>query len=219
VRGLLIKQYFFPEPVATVLAALCTDENQLPQGAPTSPVLSNMLCAGMDRDLHALARSHEAWFTRYADDITISTRQNDFPAQLAHVVFENGKRFTMIGPELHSVIRSHGFTINQDKVWLKGRDRRQVVTGIIVNDGVNVPRRFVRRIRAMMHSWEQDPARAAALFADKDQRRTYQGAQVPDFLDVVRGMIEYVGMVKGRDDPVYQGLLNRYEKVRNAQSG
>ena len=73
VRGVFRKAPFnLSHEVATVLAQLCTFQNTLPQGAPTSPMLSNLVCRSLDRDLMSLARRHRATYTRYADDITFS---------------------------------------------------------------------------------------------------------------------------------------------------
>jgi RNA-directed DNA polymerase len=59
VRGVLMaRPYSMPAKAATIIAQLCTDDNQLPQGAPTSPILSNLVCAKLDGDLEALAKRH-----------------------------------------------------------------------------------------------------------------------------------------------------------------
>ena len=80
VRGMFIaKPYQLPAPVATILAQICCHNNMLPQGAPTSPIVSNMLCAKMDNELGRLARKHRCRYTRYADDLTFSTNFENFP--------------------------------------------------------------------------------------------------------------------------------------------
>src|SRR5207253_3206344 len=71
VRGVFMaKPYSLPPNVATVLAQLCCLANQLPQGAPTSPIIANMVCARLDGQLQRLAKATDATYTRYADDIT-----------------------------------------------------------------------------------------------------------------------------------------------------
>src|SRR5690606_21971561 len=73
VRGLLIsKPYSLSAETATVIAHLSTVSGVLPQGSPCSPVISNMICSSLDRELHSLARKYRATYTRYADDITFS---------------------------------------------------------------------------------------------------------------------------------------------------
>lgn len=72
VRGLFIaKPYNCTQEVATILAQICCYNNQLPQGAPTSPIISNMICARLDSQLQKLAKKYWCIYTRYADDITL----------------------------------------------------------------------------------------------------------------------------------------------------
>jgi RNA-directed DNA polymerase len=73
----------YPEEVATTLAQICCFENQLPQGAPTSPIVSNFICWGMDKALSRLAAVERCYYSRYADDLCFSTDRSSFPASLA----------------------------------------------------------------------------------------------------------------------------------------
>ena len=74
VRGMFMgKPYHIPADASTILSQICCFENQLPQGAPTSPILSNMICAQLDSQLQWLAKTNRCMYTRYADDITFST--------------------------------------------------------------------------------------------------------------------------------------------------
>ena len=74
VRGMFMaKPYNLPEKVSTVLAHLCCFDRQLPQGAPTSPIISNMICGKLDSQLQQLASKYRCTYSRYADDITFST--------------------------------------------------------------------------------------------------------------------------------------------------
>jgi RNA-directed DNA polymerase len=68
--------YAISKPVAAAIAKACTLNNTLPQGAPTSPVLSNLVSAKLDSDLSKLARKHHCKYSRYADDITLSTHRH-----------------------------------------------------------------------------------------------------------------------------------------------
>src|SRR5205823_9973041 len=102
---------------AITLAQLCTYNGRLPQGAPTSPILSNMICFKMDREILALARAHRCTYTRYADDITISTRLPELPLAIA---VHNAGGVT-IGSELRAIINSARFQINEGKVRLQHR--------------------------------------------------------------------------------------------------
>ena len=84
VRGMLLKRpYSLPGRVATVIAQLCCHGGHLPQGAPTSPALANMICARMDSELSRFTKEHRVVYSRYADDITFSTSAPNFPKTVA----------------------------------------------------------------------------------------------------------------------------------------
>lgn len=119
VRGMFMSPpYNCPDKVATVLAQICCFNNELPQGAPTSPIVSNMICARMDAHLGRLARELRCYYTRYADDITFSTDGRDFPRDLAGVKVVDGESVCEIGRRLRQVIRRNGFQVNTKKVRL-----------------------------------------------------------------------------------------------------
>ena len=84
VRGMFMgKPYCLPQKVATVLAHLCCYQGRIAQGAPTSPVVSNMICAQMDSQLQRLAMANRCTYTRYADDMTFSNTRRKFPSDIA----------------------------------------------------------------------------------------------------------------------------------------
>lgn len=209
VRGLFMAEpYLRNDKVATVLAQICCfgdgRNSALPQGAPTSPIVSNMICGRMDTQLRRLAQDHRCVYTRYADDITFSTNQRDFPKQLAAV--RRGE--TRLGKPLRIVIKENWFAVHPGKVRLRDQHGRQEVTGITTNSGLNVQRRFVRQIKSMLHAWERyGEARADAEFAAKyDEKHREHGGSAP-FREVVLGKLGYLGMVKGRSDQVYVNLV------------
>ncbi|MDP2804648.1 MAG: reverse transcriptase family protein, partial [Gallionellaceae bacterium] len=147
VRGLLQKKPFeFSYEVATVLAHLCTFNGVLPQGAPTSPMLANLTCRSLDRDLMNFAKRHRATYSRYADDITFSfsvRRSDSLPANLCS--FDSG--ILTLGEELRAIFASHSFRINPNKSRLSTRRHRLEVTGITINELPNIRRVFIDRIR------------------------------------------------------------------------
>jgi RNA-directed DNA polymerase len=106
VRGMFMGfPYHRNAAVATVLAQICCFNNQLPQGAPTSPVVSNMICAKMDAQLQRLAKSYKCTYTRYADDLTFSTTRSYFPSAIAKA---NTTGEVEVGVELAAVIETNG---------------------------------------------------------------------------------------------------------------
>jgi hypothetical protein len=145
VRGLFIHLKASPA-AATVLAQICCHKDALPQGAPTSPVVSNMICARMDRELLKLAKEHHCCYTRYADDLAFSKKGGAFPLELARRDEDDGR--TILGQSLRAIIESNGFRPRPEKTWLFNRQARQVVTGLVVNAKRNVRREWVRQLRA-----------------------------------------------------------------------
>ena len=201
-----------PEKVATVLAHLCCYDRRIPQGAPTSPVVSNMLCAQMDSQLQWLANTRRCTYTRYVDDLTFSTSRRDFPSGIALV---NDLNQVQPGNELSQIIEQNGFSIHPEKVWLRRQDRRQEVTGVTVNDFPNLPRKFTNQIRAMLHAWEEYGLEAAQsdfeTKYDHKHRAPWRGP--PAFGQVVKGKIEYLGMIKGKGALTYLRFLDRLGRL------
>lgn len=211
VRGLfLAAPYRCPHEVATVLAQICCYKNQLPQGSPVSPIISNMICARLDSHLHKLARKYHCYYSRYADDITFSTNKAVFPSEIAKLVDSDGKTVCKLGNSLLNTIYHNGFKVNQAKTRMQKYDERQVVTGLITNKKINVSREFIRDIRAMLHNWEKDGiAKCQLLF---EARYLVANSLYPKqklFKEMVRGKIDFVGTVRGKDDPIYLKLLQK----------
>jgi RNA-directed DNA polymerase len=213
VRGMFMAIPYERNPdVATVLAQICCFNNELPQGAPTSPIISNMICAKMDSQLQRLAKKHRCTYTRYADDITFSTSLSTFPSALAQT---NSLGQLEVGKELCRIIKGNGFEINLSKVRLQTRNGRQEVTGLTVNEFPNVRRKYVRQIRAMLHAWEKfglENAEAEFLLR-YDKKRRSPWKKSPSFALVVKGKIEFLGMVRGKDDPIYLRFRDQLRKL------
>ena len=212
VRGMLIgKPYEVGPGAASVLARICCDGDRLPQGAPTSPIIANMVCARLDGQLLQLARKTTCMYTRYADDLSFSTRRRDFPDGLA--VPEGGwtGRKVKLGSALMNVLRANDFHPNEDKTRLQFKNLHQDVTGIVVNHAPNVRRSFVRQIRAMIHAWDKHGLPAAEQrFHDRFDKRVRQpGRPKPAFRLVLKGKIDYLQMVRGQTDRVFRKLRNR----------
>lgn len=219
VRGLFIaKPYECTEEIATVIAQICCYKNRLPQGAPTSPIISNMICARLDSNLQKLAKKYQCVYTRYADDITFSTSRSKMSHKLAY--FLDGTGQLTIGHELKTVISANGFSINISKTRIRFKCSRQEVTGITVNEKLNVKRKYIRQIRAMLHAWEKygfDAAQEEYIRRYnqknvlKPSKKHNQDKRI--FERVVRNKIDFVGHVRGRDDSIYLNLLYKLSKL------
>ena len=207
--------------VSTVLAHLCTLNGTLPQGAPTSPFLANLVCRGMDRDLTSLARRYRAVYTRYADDITFSFNVRS-PERLPAAICIVQDGVVAIGPELDEIIASHSFKINSTKTRVQGRFKRMEVTGLTINKFPNVKRRFVDKIRGALHSWEKFGYELAArewerravdasvAWESKPWKRQTRTQKVAQLKNVIWGKLLYLRMVRGAEDLLYTRLAERY---------
>lgn len=198
VKGLFEgKPYQLPELVAVTLAQVCCYNGTLPAGAPTSPTVANMICAQMDTQLKNIARACGAEYTRYADDITVSTRYDRFHPSIAFRDTESRK--WKIGDALTKIVISNSFKIQSTKTRVLPRGQRQEVTGLLVGKRLNVKRSVVRQARAMLHAaerWGLDPAKNQFQVRHDKKQRKYKA----DFSRVLRGRIEFIGFVRGRDD-------------------
>lgn len=197
VRGLFLTRPFnFNEEVSTVLAQLCCYKGFLPQGAPTSPIISNMICFKLDGQLQKLAKESGCSYSRYADDITFSSNNKKI---LKNIVLLNGENIDNkidLSDGLRSIILSNKFDVNEKKVRLAYRYNQQVVTGLKVNEKVNVSRKFIRQVKAMLHAWEK----YGLADSEEEYYKKYYHSQknpswtVPKFEKVVRGKINFLKM-------------------------
>ena len=201
------RTYGLPRPAALALAQICCYRRALPQGAPTSPVVSNMVCRPLDSQLLHFAASHYCQYTRYADDITFSAKRPEIPAAIAAITVDG----TKVGDDIRRVIESNSFKINEAKVHFRRRSSRQEVTGLVTNAFPNVPRQFVRRVRGMLHAWETfgEEAADAEFRACHDRKQRRSESPQPRFRNVLRGRLEFIRMVKGTTDQVFVRLWNR----------
>ena len=204
--------YNLPEEVAPILAQICCFENCLPQGAPTSPIISNMICARMDTQLQRLAKEYRCFYTRYADDLSFSTTAHKFPHALAFVADSTGE--VSIGHKLFKVINDNGFKINYSKVRLQSCFQHQEVTGLTVNEFPNVKRKFVRHIRAILNDWEKNGLDIAREhFREIHAKQNPNKDDCPPLEHVVKGKIEFLGMVRGKEDQIYLKFLRKLQKL------
>ena len=152
VRGFFLKdKHFSLQPsVSTLLAQIACFEGALPQGSPCSPVISNLIGHILDVHLVRLAARHGCTYTRYADDLTFSTNERHFPLQIAEETLAASNMWT-VGRELAHLISKSGFVVNPKKTRMQYRTSRQEVTGLVVNQKVNIPADYRRKVRSMVH--------------------------------------------------------------------
>jgi hypothetical protein len=127
----VFKEMGYRDEVANELCMLCTFEKILPQGAPTSPMLANIVFRPVDLEILKYAEENELTYSRYADDITISGNVEIY----AHLC------------EIKRKIEKYDFEINENKTHIMKDNYRKIVTGLVVSDNVKVPQKYKRKFR------------------------------------------------------------------------
>ena len=196
--------FSFSHTVASTLAQICTHRGTLPQGAATSPVISNLVCRKLDTDLARLAKANGCSYTRFADDITFSTNDASFSRAIVKS-YSSGYSDIVLGDEVREIIERHQFKINDQKTRIRARDRRQEVTGLVVNnETVNVRREYTRNLRLLIHVWRQGGIAAAETIFDAfDAAHKTRRYERPSVVRHVRGKLEYLRMIRGKGDRVH----------------
>ena len=203
--------------IANILASLCCTEmeverknetgewekvkrNVLPQGAPTSPVITNIVCQKLDYLLTGVSKRFGLKYSRYADDITFSSMHN---------VYQPESEFLK---ELHRIIAEQNFHIKESKTRLQKDGYRKEVTGLLVNEKVNVQQRYIKQLRMWLYYWERyGYERATGFFLQQyiaDKGHVKNGK--PDMANVISGKLDYLKMVKGADNELYLKLKDRF---------
>jgi RNA-directed DNA polymerase len=189
VKGVFIS-LGYSEAVATILGLICTEPDitqveldsrnyyiaqgvrHLPQGAPSSPALTNILCRRLDRRLDGLAKSRGFIYTRYGDDLTFSTTDKNRLKDIGNIL-----------QGASSIVAHEGFQIRPDKTRVLRPSRHQEVTGIVVNEKLNVDRSTLHKFRATLHHIEKDGLAGKSW------------GQGGDVLLAIEGFANYVAMV------------------------
>jgi retron-type reverse transcriptase len=210
---LQVRPFNLDSKLAGVVAGLCcmkvvTEESEkyiLPQGAPTSPLLTNAICDKLDYKLSKLARRYGLNYSRYADDITFSSMHN---------VYQANSPFMQM---LYQIIQEQGFQVNEAKTRLQKKGSRQEVTGLIVSEKVNVTRKYTEDIRNVLYMWQRYGLvavyRKFVRHYKKEKGHVKKGEPVLE--NVLVGKLDYLKMVKGENDSTYLKLRNKYDMLMN----
>lgn len=213
VKG-LFKALGYSEALATVLGLLCTEpeiksveldsqiwhiargERFLPQGAPTSPIITNLICRRLDRRLQKLASRVNGNYSRYADDITLSG--NSLSNQDIGYLLR----------QTQSIVEHEGFHIHPDKTKVIRHSRQQEVTGIVVNEKLNIAKKTLKRFRATLYQIE------------KDGPEGKQWGQSDDVLQAIEGYANFIYMVNKDKGAQFKLQVHRIkEKYGTTKSG
>jgi RNA-directed DNA polymerase len=152
----MVKEMFentlnLPEQLSSALALLVTYQGKLPQGSPASPVISNLVFLKTDKAIKDFCNDFKITYTRYADDLSFSTNIDSF---------ENQYPFFL--SEIKNILKKDGYSVNEKKVFFRTQKQRMKVTGIKVNEKLNVDTAYRKQTRAMRHDLKKNGLRKAA---------------------------------------------------------
>ncbi len=186
------------ERIGFLIANLCVYQNSLPQGAPTSPLLSNIVTQNLDRKLNTYSLSRKVKYSRYADDLSFSSNRYQFDNKFIK--------------KIKNFLTEENFEINSKKTRVKSDMERQQVTGLVVNEKINVKREYIQKVRAMLNNWEK----VGIEFARKEFRRHQPpNKRNYDFVDTISGHVSFIGNIRGKEDRLFKVLHLKLNNLKN----
>ena len=162
IKGMFVSMGY-SEQIATVLGLLCsepesdiveidgttyyvqTGKRTLPQGAPTSPVITNIICRRLDRRMAGVVAKLGFRYSRYADDMTFSAEESEGQDKIGQLLWQ-----------VTQIVEEEGFQLHPDKLQIMRKGARREVTGIVVNEKPNICRRKLKQFRAVLYQIEQN---------------------------------------------------------------
>ncbi|MEG0296611.1 MAG: reverse transcriptase domain-containing protein [Clostridium sp.] len=224
IRGMLMKPpYSIGQEAATVIAQIACYRGVLPQGSPSSPILTNMICSPLDTQLTNLAKRKQLIYTRYADDITFSTFNRKFSKTIVNGDMEN----LMIGKELENILLRNSFNVNPKKIFLNSLKTRQEVNGLVVNKFPNIKREYIKKIRAILYnSFNNGLEKTAKDYIRKGYCKNKEIVVNIDneryaekiynwFKAVLKGKISFIREIRGEKDYIYLKYAQQLNKLYN----
>ncbi|MEC6748610.1 retron Ec67 family RNA-directed DNA polymerase/endonuclease [Marinilactibacillus sp. XAAS-LB27] len=202
------REFKVPEEVALIIAQLTCYQGTLPQGSPSSPIITNLICKILDFRILKLSKKYKLDYTRYADDLTFSTNDKPFYNQRENFLLE-----------LEKEIKRAGFSMNEKKTRFQFNTSRQEVTGLVVNKKLNVPKEYYKNTRAMAHSFYKH----GQFFVHGEQGSINQLEGRFAFinqLDRYNNSIEYkkdLLSIRKRDNNQYNNLLSLNAREKQYQ--
>ena len=206
IRGMLkAAPYGLGDEAATTIAQLSCFNGSLPQGAPSSPILTNMVCAPLDNQLMSFSKRNNMVYTRYADDLSFSPYRQTFTQEVLSL--NDGQ--LNLGNGLLNIIKKNNFEINQAKTKLKAKTERQEVTGLIVNKFPNLKYNYIKNLRAILYNCKAKGVYHTAIeyigkgFCHNPAIIKIENDPIKEdiivvwFKQVIKGKINYIKFVKG----------------------
>jgi S1-C subfamily serine protease len=174
-----------------------------------------MICGKLDAQLYKIARENQCLYTRYCDDITFSTKQNSFRG--IATIHDDEFALVQLSDKLEDIIEDNGFYVNKDKVHFASKKSRQSITGIVVNEKMNVRRTYVRNLRSAIYKMEKDIDAAESEYIAK-YKKSMNYASSSSIFDHISGKLSYLKMIKGDKDKTYKLLKHRFDLLLGKQS-
>jgi RNA-directed DNA polymerase len=200
------RPFQLPRDVAICLAQLCCHNGALPQGAPTSPAISNLICRSLDRKLVQLAKASRVSVSRYCDDLCFSTNERKLPSAIVSVL-PSGEYVPALG--LETAVRSSGFSLNLRKFKVRTSHQRQMVTGLVVNRNVAAPRFWRRQLRVMMHLYRKYGEERGLAVVSGWNAKGLRNRTVKKLENLIRGKAQYGKWLDKECRTEYLGSLHR----------
>ena len=190
VRGYFIKNTNFTltETVATVIAQTACFQNSLPQGAPSSPIITEFISQVLDYRLQKMAKRYRCTYSRYADDITFSTNLREFPSKIGFPF--PIPEIWVAGPDLEERVIKSGFKLNAKKVRMQHLNQRQATTNLTVNQKVNIGSYYYKGVRLFANTM------MAYGTAVTSKNSIEPGKQLT--ANQILGMLAHINDIKGR---------------------
>jgi len=173
------KSFSYGSEDLELLVKLSTYKGHVPQGAPTSPALANIICRQMDRELQDIAVKNDLVYTRYADDIAFSHARKNF-------------KITKIIEQTKKVMSYYGLKLNSKKTRVLRPHKRMAITGVVINEKLSVAKPVWRNVRAQLHN----------LSINKDTLSVEEYQKL-------RGKIEWIGMFRPQLKTTYLEQLGK----------
>ena len=228
--------YNYSKELSILLAQIfCLDDNgPIPQGAPSSPYISNMIARSLDGKIKRYC-TRNFTYTRYSDDIVVSTNKNLDPK-------------TIIG-DISNIIESEKFNVNKNKTLIMRDNDRKIINGIVVNKGLNVPKKYYDSVKALLHNCKTKNLKSNIGKNDfKDMRNTCANIKILKgdngnafykmengnkkiinlakakkiFLNHIDGRISFIGQVAKaniipndkKNNELYSNRIEKFEKLK-----
>lgn len=195
----------FKEDIATNLSSICTLESKLVAGFPTSPIVANIFCSEMDKELSHLCKICKATYTRYADDISISS---DYSYPDTNKIID--------------ILKSHGFVLNPLKSQRFKYGQNQYVTGLSISDKKypRIPKPIKRRLRQQLHYLSLYGYHSHICYTNGWDEKTHISITYPiasKLRNNIKGWIDYMNPIEPKLAKQFYEIFNQIEDRENEE--